>query len=475
MVSFIATRWLIRPVYVAQSSLYAWRNASGESRENANSIYRELALGLMLIKDYQVLMDSELVKDELFRKVRQEFAASHPGAETGGGKLWYETEVEAQRDSRVLKITARARTPQLAQYVANETARIFSDTIQSVLQMDNVKIINYAKLPVHPSNLSLRRNLAIGLMVGVVVGVALALLRGFLDQTIKNPEQAKRYLDIPVMGVIPKSKLPGSRGNFIRDALDGNALHELSEAYRLLRTNLQYFVPSSGDFSGGRVYMFTSSIPHEGKSSTASSVAVLTARAGKKVLLIDADMRKPTLARIFNLRGGQGLVSVLTGIRKADEVIVHVEKCLDVMPCGAVPPNPSELLMSERLPALVAELRDKYDYVFIDVTPALFLADPLIIEPLVDGVLFLIGCNQAEIGLIQRTLRQLQEASPRPIGAVVNKFDRDEIGNKYGYYGYYRYRNYYRYYRDYSHSSDVSNAELQPDGEQKASGEERRD
>jgi len=121
-----------------------------------------------------------------------------------------------------------------------------------------------------------------------------------------------------------------------------------------------------------------------------------------------------------------------------------------------VPPNPSELLMSERMPELIAELRKRYDYIFIDITPALFLSDPLIVEPMVDGVLFMVSCSQAKIGLIQRTLRQLQQVTTKPIGAVVNKFDRGEVGNKYGYYGYYRYRNYYRYYRDYSSSPDKS-------------------
>lgn len=453
-VAFVATKWLISPIYVAQSSVYSWRENSGESRDTANSAYRELTLALMLINDYRALLDSELVKDELRQQVRQDFAARFPKQSRSPKDLWYVTNIETRRDSRVLTITARARTPQLAQYVADETARIFSDTIKSVLQMDNVKIIDYAKLPKTTSNLSMRRNLTLGFMIGLAIGVALALLRGFIDQTIKNPEQAKRYLDVPVMGVIPKSVIPSSRANFIRTMLDSGKYQELTEAYRLLRTNLQYFTPSRSDAAGGRVYMFTSSIPHEGKSSSISLVSVLTARAGKKVLLIDADMHKPVISRIFGVRGGQGLVSVLTGDKKPEDVIFHVEEFLDVMPCGPVPPNPSELLMSERMSGLITDLRKQYDYIFIDITPALFLSDPLIVAPMVDGVLFLVACSQAKIGLIQRTLRQLQQVTAKPIGAVVNKFDRGEVGNKYGYYGYYRYRNYFRYYRDYSHTPE---------------------
>ena len=106
--------------------------------------------------------------------------------------------------------------------------------------------------------------------------------------------------------------------------------------------------------------------------------------------------------------------------------------------------------MSGLLPDILADLRKKYDYIFIDITPALFLSDPLIVEPMVDGVLFMVACSETKIGLIQRTLRQLQQSSETPIGLVVTKFDRGEIGNRYGYYGYYRYHSYYRYYRDYA-------------------------
>jgi|GEM_PF-1793017 len=467
IVAFVATKWLITPIYVAQATVYSWRDESqSDSRDNINSAYRELSLALMLINDYRALLDSARVDEALYEQVQKDFPLQYPELvkrlrkkkrlkEGDKLELKYSKSIETRRDSRMLTIITKAETPELAEYVANETARIFSDTISDVLKMNNVQIIDRAKMPRNPSNLSMRRNLPIGFVVGLLLGVGVAVLRGFIDQTIKNPEQAKRYLNVPVMGVIPQSSLPEVRSNLIRDTLDNRKAQELTEAYRLLRTNLQYLAPIKADSpEGGRVFMFTSSIPHEGKSSSIALVSILTARAGKKVLLIDADMHKPVQARIFNLRSGSGFVSVLTGDKKVDEVIHHVEDCLDVMPCGPVPPNPSELLMSERLPQMIAELRKMYDYVFIDITPALFLSDPLIVEPLVDGVLFMVACSQTKIPLIQRTLRQLQQVSGTPIGLVVNKFDRGEVGNRYGYYGYYRYHSYYRYYRDYAHDSE---------------------
>ncbi len=478
--AYVATKWYIKPIYVTQSTIYSGKENSSDSNDTINAAYRELTIAMMLMNDYKAILDSNVVRDTLFDRVHNDFPLKIKAMEEENAralkkavsdakgappelpftispaarkdkKLLYGINIEIRRDSRVLTITAKASSPELAQYVADETAAIFSEKIRDILKMDNVKIIDRAKKPLYPSNLRLKRNLGIGFLVGLVIGVGLALLRGFIDQTIKNPEQAKRYLNIPVMGVVPKCDMPDSRNNLITNILDGGGSQELTEAYRLLRTNLQYFVSVRSDMNGeGRIFMFTSSIPHEGKSSSISLVAALTARAGKKVLLIDADMHKPVIARIFNLRGSHGLVSVLTGEKKPDEVTFSIEDNLYVMPCGPVPPNPSELLMSERMPELLSKLRQQYDYIFLDTTPALFLSDPLILEPMVDGVLFLVSCSQAKIGLIQRTLRQLQQVTNKPIGLVVNKFDRGEVGNRYGYYGYYRYHSYYSYYRDYS-------------------------
>ena len=486
VVAFVSTKWFIKPVYVTSSTIYSGKENSSEASDITTAA-RELNLAMMLMNDYKAILDSNVVRDSLADKVINEFPqkikamdeenaralknfipdekrtapelpfqisaqAMDQAVNPNAKNLRYDINIEIRRDCRVLTITALAGSPELAQYVADETASIFSDKIRDILKMDNVKIIDRAKKPLASSNLRMRLNMVGGFLIGLVVGVGLAILRGFIDQTIKNPEQAKRYLNIPVMGVVPKCDMPESRSNLISNILDGSGQSELTEAYRLLRTNLQYFVSArSGADGEGRIFMFTSSIPHEGKSSSISLVSALTARAGKKVLLIDADMHKPVIARIFNLRGSHGLVSVLTGAKRPEEVIFGIEDNLYVMPCGPVPPNPSELLMSERMPELLSKLRQQYDYIFVDTTPALFLSDPLILEPMVDGVLFLVSCSHAKIGLIQRTLRQLQQVSTKPIGLVVNKFDRGEVGNRYGYYGYYRYHSYYRYYRDYSH------------------------
>ena len=457
-ITFVATKWLIAPIYVSKATIFSWRDEDQtESVNESNKSmadFRQLQMAQMLINDYRALLESESVKDELRKRVETEFVEQNPEFHNNPKALWYGTNIETRRETRVLTVISQARNPKLAQYVAQQTAEIFKQEILNVLHMNNVQIIDKAKLPQSPINKSLRRNMPIGFIIGLLVSIALALLLGFIDQTIKNPEQAKRYLDVPVMGVIPKITLPENRSRLVLETLDNAKSQELIEAYRLLRTNLQYLVPNRTDSAGGQIFLFTSSIPHEGKSSSVALVSVLTARAGKKVLLIDADMHKPVQSRIFSLRGGAGFVSVLTGDKAVDEVVQHVEDCFDVMPCGPIPPNPSELLMSERMPQLLDELRKKYDYVFIDITPALFLSDPLIVKPMVDGVLFMVTCSQTKIGMIQRTLRQLQQVSKTPIGLVVNQFDRGEVGNRYGYYGYYRYHSYYRYYRDYSQEDE---------------------
>ena len=450
--AFFITRYLIKPVYMAKSTIFAWQVSQGNERDQIASYGRMLAISSLLINDYQALLLSERVQDQVAAEVR-EFCGS--GQEKG---YWYKIGVDYQRDTRILTIKATSNLPKVAQFAANSTAKVFSETIRQVLELDNVQIIDAAKLPEKPINRSLRFNLMLGLVLGLMAGSGLALLLGLLDQTIKNPEQAGNYLKVPIMGVIPLIAGSGSKklqNSFIFNLLDDPDQHELSEAFRLLRANLPYLVPDKSgqgrraghDFC--RVLLVTSTIASEGKSNCVSSLAYLTAKAGKRVLLVDADLRRPTLHKVFDLPCGSGLVSYMAGECTLEEATVHSAAGIegfDVIPSGPIPPNPSEILMSDATSQLLEEMRQRYDYIFIDTAPALFLADPMILMPLCDGVLFVVSCSNAKIGLIRKTIAQLSQISQLPLGAIVNRFDRSGPN---GYYGTYRYKNYYRYYTDY--------------------------
>ena len=445
IVAFVYTRYLVKPIYFAQASIFSWRLEQGdEGASNPASTYRDLATSLMLVNDYRELLKSSRVHKQLRQRVMARFPNYPPKM------LWYDLKISNSRESRILTIEAQARTPELAQFVANETTNVFGDTISEVLMLNNVQVVDTAALPKMPINRSLRRNLPIGLLLGALAGFGIALLIGFFDQTIKDSAQAARYLELPVMGTIPQVDAGALAEHPLCELVDMSSQQDLAESFRLLRANLPFLAVSSGDRLC-RVFLATSTLPNEGKSNCIASLAVLTARAGKKVLLIDCDLRKPTVHRIFGVTGGAGLVSVLSGEGSVEQAKIKLEEYLDLIPCGPIPPNPSELLMSENFAKALETLRKEYDYIFIDSTPSLFLTDPLVIAPLVDGILFTVACNDSKIGLIRKTLRSIQQITDKPIGLIVNRFTaHGSIG--YGYYHYrysYKSRYYRRYYRSY--------------------------
>ncbi|MBQ4107568.1 MAG: CpsD/CapB family tyrosine-protein kinase, partial [Lentisphaeria bacterium] len=288
----------------------------------------------------------------------------------------------------------------------------------------------------------------------LVAGFVLAMIFGMMDQTIKNPEQVDSFFDKSMLGVIPlvKDKIPDEP---LYSLLESKEHTDLAEAFRLARANLPYLCPDAGkDGQGARVFLFTSTAKSEGKSNCIASLAYLTASAGKKVLLIDSDLRRPMLGKIFDQSHSQhGIVTYLTGESSWDDALVRdvANLPLDVLPCSKpLPPNPSEILMSNSFSEMIRRERANYDYIFIDGAPALFLADPLIVVPMADAVVFVIACSRAKIGLIRQTLRQIAQISEKtPIGLLVNRFDRSDISCKYGYYRYKDYDRYYHYQKSY--------------------------
>ncbi|AJY73978.1 CpsD/CapB family tyrosine-protein kinase [Paenibacillus beijingensis] len=205
----------------------------------------------------------------------------------------------------------------------------------------------------------------------------------------------------------------------------------ISEAYRTLRTNIQF---SSID-KKIRVLMVASAQSGEGKSTTVSNLAVTYAQEGKKVLLIDADLRKPTIHRIFGLSNRTGLTSVITGQFHSSEAIQSTEvENLSILPSGAVPPNPAELLASQKMKAFINEMKDTYDIIIFDTPPVLAVADSLIVSSVCDGVVIVIQEGKVKRELVKRAKESLERVNAKLIGVVLNNVKKSK---KNGYYYYY--------------------------------------
>jgi capsular exopolysaccharide synthesis family protein len=308
--------------------------------------------------------------------------------------------------------------------------------ISGELKTSNVRVVDAAEQSNTPVSPRRTLNLLLGLLGGGFIGIGLAFFFEYLDHHIKTPEEIETQLGLPSLGLVPMLE-----GSVARPLIDGGVPVNFTEAFRGLRTNILF---SSAD-SGSRSIAVTSTGPSEGKSLIASNLAIGIAQSGQRVLLIDADMRRPKQHELFDIKSDPGLSNLLVGNAKAAEVVLKTRVAnLWVMTSGKIPPNPAELLGSKRFADLLHSLKDHFDYVIVDTPPVMAVTDAAIVGHRVSGVLFVIASDTTSRHAAQQALDQLEHANVRFVGAVLNRVDLER--NAYYYSRYYRkeYANYYQ-------------------------------
>lgn len=298
---------------------------------------------------------------------------------------------------------------------------------------NNVSIIDKAELPKRPSSPNLSLNLALAIFLGVLASAATIAVREVLDDTFKVPEEIEEALGLTVLGIIPLWAKEAETGAVAREVIQ-NPLSALAEAYRSLRTSLQFSTTSGAP----KTLLITSSQQSEGKSTTAVCIAANFAQLGMRILLIDADMRKPSLHKTLGVDNYVGLANVLTGSQDASHVVM--ENLIDgvtFMASGPAPPNPAELLAGPRFGSLLAMASEKFDIVVIDGPPVMGIADAPLLGSLVDGALIVVDSIRTRRRVVRAAVKRLYFARTRVIGGLLNKFDAKRVGHSYGYgYGY---------------------------------------
>jgi capsular exopolysaccharide synthesis family protein len=291
-----------------------------------------------------------------------------------------------------------------------------------------VSIVDKALRPGAPFEPNLRRTLLQALILSLAAGIAIALGLNYIDDTIKTPEDVKQKLALAAIGVIPLVR--GKKTDNITDAL-GDPKSPITEAFFSARTALQFTTPSGAP----RSLVLTSSRPEEGKTSSSVSLAMSFARSGRHVLIIDADLRKPSF--VAPARASVGLSGLLTGDELLENnVIGSGHENLFLLPSGVIPPNPAELLSGARLPALIREATEMFDIVIIDSPPLLGFADAQILSSAAEATLVVIESGSIRRQVAQRALERLQESQGNIIGVILTKFDEKKLGYEAGYYYY---------------------------------------
>jgi len=309
----------------------------------------------------------------------------------------------------------------------------------------NIHIINKAKVPVAPVEPNKTQTITLAAIIGLIIGVGLCLVADYLDTTIKTKNDVERILGIPTLGYVPpimSEKPKGSSNAAVKPELWAwnNPRSILAESFRSIRTSLMF--SKAGE--GLKSVLVTSAVPLEGKTTVSLNVAIALAQTGKKVLLIDSDLRRPRVCKVFETPSKPGLSNILAGEGETslDRAIRQVEvENLSILLSGPNPPNPAELLGSDEMKALAAEVAERFDHVIYDTPPILNATDGTIVAQYADGVVLVVRSFKTEEDCAMRALDMLDGARVNILGAVLNNADMSKNG--YEAYGGKYYQTYY--------------------------------
>jgi succinoglycan biosynthesis transport protein ExoP len=334
--------------------------------------------------------------------------------------------------------------------------------VSAGLKSNNFRIVDVARIPTSPIEPNIPRNLAFAFMLGLTSGVGLAFLLEGLDNTVRTTEQAQMISGLPPLGMIPmgsRTAREGASGKRLVIASSKEAVElvaqvrpqsQMAESYRAMRTSL--LLSHLG--APPQVIMITSALPQEGKTTTSINCAVVLAQKGVRVLLIDADLRRPSIHKTLGMGPRSGLSNVLTGSATLQQTITRssILPNLSILPAGTPPPNPAELLASSNMRDVLEELRGQYDHIVVDTPPTLSVTDAVVLSPRADAIVLVIRSGQTTKQALRRSRDILAQVNARVSGVLLNAVDLSSPD----YYYYYEYQGKYsRYYRDNeSHDSD---------------------
>jgi capsular exopolysaccharide synthesis family protein len=317
--------------------------------------------------------------------------------------------------------------------------RLKEVSIAGGVSANNIAIIDQAQVPLKKFKPNLMANLSFGALLGLLLGISGAFLREFMDDRVKNVNELERTTQLPVLGIVPEvfNNTPSQLAQLtIREPKSG-----VAESFRSLRTAMRFLLRNEN--SG--VIFVTSACAGEGKSTAAANLACAYANAGSRVLLIDADLRNPSLHKMLNINAPLGLADYLCGQFEADH-LVHATNVLrlNLVPAGKIPEDPAELLSAPQMKDLIATARQEYEHIIIDGPPVLGLADALVLSSLADTTLIAVRAENTRLGAVNNALKRLRQSDATLSGILLNRVSLRR-GNGYGY----DYSDYYYYSDDH--------------------------
>ncbi len=442
----LATVYLITPKYQSSAMFYV-NNSSFSVGDTSLSIDSgDITASKNLVQTYIVILNSRSCLSDVIDYADLDYSV---------GQLSDMISAAPVNSTEVFKVVITGPDAHEAEKIANAIAYILPKKISDIVEGTSAKVVDYAIVATSPSSPNRTANTAIGFIVGVAISIAFVVLAEVFDNTIRSEEDVEQISNHPVLATVP-DMLAQSKGGYYYDGyvkkkgkgkktadvdpakktvLVGNGISfAASEAYKLLRTKLEF---SFADDKRCHVIGVSSALAGEGKSLTAVNLAYSLSQLDKRVLIIDCDMRRPSIAEKLEIQRVPGLSNYLTG-RVAFEETVQNRSSTDetqafhVVAAGRVPPNPIELLSSGRMEKLISDLRQYYDYIILDLPPAGEVSDAIVAAKLVDGILVVVCQHYCTRRAFSHAIGQFEFVEARLLGLVVNRVSEKNGSYKYG-------------------------------------------
>lgn len=421
----IAATVLATPTYQAASQVFV----SVRGGDSVNEMVAGRAFTDNQVYSYAELVSSPRVLEPVIEEL---------GLDTTPASLADRVTAERPKSTVLITITVSDESPDLAARIANSIATNLSAVVSDLERLEGVEVspveintIRDATVPSSPSSPRPAINLFFGWAIGLICGFGIAVLREVLDTKIRSQNDLQELTDSSVIGAITFDPEAHDHPLIVQESPQAPR----AEAFRRLRTNLQ-FLEIDG---GARTFVVTSALPGEGKSTTSINLAITLADAGSRVLIVDADLRRPSVSKYLGVEGAVGLTTVLIGkVRVEDAVQPWGGTNLDILPSGQIPPNPSELLGSEHMARVLQELGEAYDVVIVDTAPLLPVTDGAILAQMTGGAVVVVGAGLTHRPQLAEALDALGKVRAKVLGVVLNRIAPSQRDG-YGYGGYYQY------------------------------------
>lgn len=424
VVTFLVTFFFITPQYQATAKFYVNNSALSQGGASEGLTSGDLTTSRNLVDSYIVILKTRETLNDVM-----DYAGVNHSCETLQGMI----EASAVDNTEIFQVTVTSEDPREAERIANAIVCILPKRISAIVEGTCAKVVETAVIPGRPSSPSYVKNTLAGFLLGFALTMGGIVVREVFDTTIRTVEDISRSCTYPVLTTVPDmlSQRKDSRyyGYGEQPApprepavLGGNISFAASEAYKLLRTKLQF---SFADEKTSRVIGISSALSGEGKSLSAVNLAYALSELGMRVMLLECDMRRPTLAQKLDIKRSPGLSNYLT---RQSNLVSLVQPCglkedqnaFHVIASGPNPPNPIELLSSARMSSALRSLRKIYDYVILDLPPVSEVSDAMSIADQTDGTLLVVRQNCCSRNALEDTVRQFEFVNARILGVVFN-------------------------------------------------------